>query len=441
MFEQLNFEAEPFTFEADSESEWMSRRYRRRYARRRLPTEQEFETTTTATGIPTCVPARLKTPKPPGGLVLLPHFYNRKTLPAGSASGVVSCMDVEGMNPGFVDPVNGTLVTNPSATGLHARLNALVKSNYNDNASKISVALVDLTGARLFTPDLAGFNSTRPMYGASLSKICALYPVHQLCFELRILANHLKLTTKAALVSHIRGLWDKAGLARKQQPNLDDLFVFTDVSPQPVVVEPSGKLEELISCTYSGNCNWAASLLIDRVGVAYIGSVLWQSGLFHPKRGGLWLKQLYGLSCGGLCTSNCCFPQHKIEKALQPVYVTPSSGVHNASALSAVTYFTLMAQGRLAANATSNRIRTDLASACSLFGRHQLPCHKQPMSTKCGIWNGYNHDVALVERSIGSGCTGKVIRYAVALLTYQASTLDFGKFLRDADALIQQNNP
>jgi hypothetical protein len=444
MFEQLNFEAEPFAFEADSGSEWLDGRA----ARGRRPAEREFETPTAASA-PQCVTALLKTPKPPKGLILLPHFHVRKTLPKGNASGVVECMEPAGMNPGFV--TNDELVTSPSATGLHARLKALMESKQKQrpqkmNVQRVSVALVDLTGPRLFAPDFAGWRSTVPMYGASLSKICALYAVHQLCSELRSFANHFKLATKQALIAHLRGLWDKAGVSRKQQPNLDYLFAYTETPPKPVAVEPSAKLQELISCTYSGNCNWAASLLIDRVGLAYIGSVLWQSGLFHPKRGGLWLKKLYASRCDSSCTSYCCFPGHQIEKALQPVYVTPSSGSHCATALSAATYFTLMAQGRLADDGTSNRIRNDLKSACSMFGRYQLECSKLPVPTKCGVWGGYYHDVALVERSTAPGCTGKVIRYAVALLTHHAFPSGdvgpiFQQFLSEADALIQQNNP
>lgn len=450
MFEQLNFEAEPFTFEADSESELMSRRYARRYARRRWPAEQEFETLPTASA-PQCVIATLKTPKPPKGLVLLPHFHNRKTLPQGTASGVPECMEPAGMNPGFVDPATDELITNTSTTGLHARLKALMEDKQKQrpqkmNVQRMSLALVDLTGPRLFAPDLAGWRSTIPIYGASLSKISALYPAHQLCYELRVFAIHLKLTTKQALIAHMQGLWDKAGLARRQQPNLDYLFDYTEEPPKPVFITPSAKLEKLINCAYTGNCNWAASLLIDRVGFAYIGSVLWQSGLFHPKRGGLWLSDFYARSCGSSCSSDCCFPQHNLEKEFKPVRVAPSSGPHNATALSATTYFTLMAQGRLAADGTSNRIRKDLENACSQFGRFQLNCYKFRMPTKCGDWNGYYHDVALVERSVGSGCTGKVIRYAFALLTHKAMAAGdvgsiFSQFLRDADALIQQNNP
>lgn len=430
MFEQLTFEAEPFAFEADYESP----------AGGTKPSPPPAPV-----GMPACEPAKLKTPKPPKGLVLLPHFHVSKSLPGGSASAAPQCMEPAGMNPGFVDPNKDELVTNPATTGLDARFKALIASKHKARANVIGAALVDLTGPRLFAPELAGYRSTWNVYGASLPKICAIYAARQLGFELHTFASRHKFTTKKALVDHVRALWDKAGLARAQQPNLDETFDYKEAAPKAVVVTPSARLEKIISCTVS-NCNRAASLLIDRVGLAYIGSLHWQSGLYHPKRGGLWLSGLYGDGCEG-CTEECCHRTLKLVKAHAPVYVQPSGGVHNTTALSAVTCFTLMAQGRLGDYATSVQIRNDLAPACSEFLEGDLACTTFQTPTKCGAWNGYYHDVALVERNIGAGCTGKVIRYAVALMTHNAFPSTnvkgqvFQQFIRDADALIQQNNP
>lgn len=403
--------------------------------------ELEAETSGPAAAAP-------KTSPPPRGLALLPHFHDPKTLPSPTALGSPRPMRPAAMNPGFVDPVTDALVTSTAPTGLQARLRALIASRYRKHENRIGVALVDLTGRRLFAPDFAGWRSTAAMYGASLPKICALYPAHQLRFDLQTLAAQRGLTTRKALVDAMRAVWDAAKLPRKRQPALDELFDYTEAPPRPVAVRPSRKLDEMIRCVYALNCNWTASLLIDRVGLAYVGSVLWQSGLFHPTRGGLWLGGSYGAGCD--CKQRpgepgCCFRPSRLEKAPQPVAVTPSSGSHNATALSAATYFTLMAQGRLADEAASARIRRDLEPGCSLFWAGQLSCLRiQGPPSKCGIYKGFYHDVILVERSVGPGpgCGGKVIRYVVALLSSDAGKAAlFPPFLAEVDALVQQNNP
>ena len=386
------------------------------------------------------------TTKLPSGLLLLPHVHDPKSLPSGAASGVPQAMTPAGMNPGFVDPATDALIVNTAPNGLHTRLQALVAAApYKQHASKISIALVDLTGPRLFAPDFAGYRSTAPVNGASLPKICALYPAHQLRFELQVLAEQLKLTTKTALVEAMRKKWDAAKLERKQQPNLEEMFEYTEAPPQTVAVKPSAKLDQLIKCVYEKNCNYSASLLIDRVGLPYIGSVLWQSGLFHTRRSGLWLRSIYGASCDSKkCRdAGCCPANSKIEKPLKPVYATPAAATtHNATALSAVTYFTLMAQGRLANDAVSARVQKDLEQACSWLWQGQLNCTRMTPPSKCGIYAGFIHDVILIERNVGPSCGGKVIRYAAALMTSQVGlTSLFKQFLTDADALIQQNNP
>lgn len=62
--------------------------------------------------------------------------------------------------------------------------------------------------------------------------------------------------------------------------------------------------------------------LPDLVSLPYIGSLAWQSGLLRPTSSGLWLKAAY---CGKASWDS-------------PVN-TPF--IHNATALSAATYFTL----------------------------------------------------------------------------------------------------
>ncbi|HEX2076513.1 MAG TPA: hypothetical protein VHG08_02355 [Longimicrobium sp.] len=376
--------------------------------------------------------------------LLLPHYHVRKAVPGGAlspASGTPQRMAPAGMTPGYVN-ASDELAVNTGPSGLHTRLRELVAKSYARQAGKMKVALVDLTGTRLYNPDFAGWNSTVLLYGASTPKICALYGARQLGFDLQALARRDGIQKKDALVAAARKAWAAAGLAAKAQPAVEELFDFAETSGSPVAVTASAKLEKLITCTFADNCNWAASLLIDRVGHGFINSVLWQSGLFHPGRGGLWMRTLYGTS------GNCCFPKEKLQKAVTTAPAPPgfrgSVPNQSVSALSLATFFTLMAQGRLASDAVSGRMLADLQPACSFFGGSGLPCDPgfTPPS-KCGIWNGYVHDGILIQRPTGSGCGGKTIRYAVALLTQDLSGAAkvFKPFLKDVDTLIQANNP
>jgi hypothetical protein len=447
MMDELIFEAEPFAFEAD----YGAAPLRDYSARGRAPAYRRFQGETgggTSGDAPGGAPAAPAPPKPPKGLALLQHFHVPKSLPGGAALGK-RVMDPAGMNPGFVDAAD-ELAVNAGADGLHTRLRALLAGKYNKYVRGSSVAVVDLTGKRLFAPDLAGWRSTLAADGASLPKIIVVYAAQQLRFDLQARADQHKLTTKQALLDRVRKEWEAAGLVRSQQPNLDDLFDYVPSSSKPVTVNPSIKLDTIISCIYDDDCNWTASLLIDRLGLGYIGSVLWQSGLFHggaPQhaRGGLWLTGLYRpLTCLH-CSGHCCPMNSKIEKVPRPVYVSPLRFGLNVTALSAATYFTLMAQGRLVHDAASGLIRKALESACSIF-----TSRSDPTPTKCGYVpkDRVFNDVALVERHVGSGPKTKAIRFAIAMTTSglfsakaAAESSLFQPLLRDVETLVGQNNP
>src|SRR5262249_34769145 len=143
----------------------------------------------------------------------------------------------------------------------------------------------------------------------------------------------------------------------------------------------SRNLDDLICCTFRGgfSCNRTASLLIDKIGFPYLSSVLWQSGLFHHRRGGLWLQGFYPMkkdcpqSCGQ--STQKCNDVFKFREQLssRPVIVKPSLirqpsiSSQNITALSAATYLTLLAQGQLVSADASRRIRDVLSRACTFF--------------------------------------------------------------------------
>lgn len=377
------------------------------------------------------------------GIVLLPHLHVRRRVPGGGfdpASGAPRLMDPAGMNPGFIDPGTDALRVNTSPAGLQTRLNELVARSFARHRQKVGVALVDLTGPRRFNPDFAGWRSTAVLYGASAPKICALYAARQLGFDLQAIALQNAITTRDRLLREVRARWEAKGLVRRAHPAIEELFEFAERGASPVTINPAARLEKLIECTFKDNCNWAASLLIDRLGHAYIASVLWQSGLFHPRRAGLWVRGLYGEN------RSCCFRRERLLRGNVSGPLPPShSGMvprHSLSALSLATFFTLMAQGRLANKATSVRLLRDLQPACSFFGGI-LPCQEFQPPSKCGIWNGYVHDGILIQRRVGAGCSGKRICYAVALVTKDlpGGSRMFAPFLTEVDALVQRNNP
>lgn len=105
--------------------------------------------------------------------------------------------------------------------------------------------------------------------------------------------------------------------------------------------------------------------------------------------------------------------------------------VHNATALSAATYFTLLAQGRLVDQASSTEIATALGHGCvtSLFPR--LPV----VASKCGILHGLIHDCAWIQ--------SRSLRYVMAVLSKLETAAQarlYTQFCADLDVLIQKTN-
>jgi hypothetical protein len=270
---------------------------------------------------------------------------------------------------------------------------------------RVHVALVDLTGNKLTAPDFAGWGAPVDIYGASVPKILALYAACQLRSDLRDLIVRKSPSNGSQLESAAIAEWGIKGLT-KNLPDLVWLFnvrKWTPAAPLDFTAQAKSTFTHI-----SGNC--PAGTLIAKVSLPYIGSVAWQSGLYHHARSGLWLKSGY---CGlGSWTS--------------PVK-TPF--IHNATALSAATYFTLLAQGRLVDDASSIEIRNALLVGGCITHRFSV------VAAKCGLYGGYTHDCAWVEDSS--------VRYVFALLSRLETKAHWPLYLqlRSAlDTLIRQNN-
>jgi hypothetical protein len=242
------------------------------------------------------------------------------------------------------------------------------------------------------------------MYGASSPKILALYAAYQLRMDLRNIATSQGISNGKILEKTALQTWKLRG-----GPNLEWLFKIRKWAGNPNTLDFSPEAREAFRGIMH---NEHAGDLIIKVGFPFIASVTWQSGLFHPSRSGLWLTSSYGKGQWGN---------------------NPIKGVHSANitALSAATYFTLLAQGRLVDDASSSEIKMWLRGGCFTW---LFPESLGLVASKCGIWSDYLHDCALIVR--GS------IRYVVVGLTrtQRSKHAKYTQLFLELDKLIVRNN-
>jgi V8-like Glu-specific endopeptidase len=338
----------------------------------------------------------------PRGLAVFDHMHIVKTFDAKAPGGFTVgttpvVMKPSAMNPGFIDD-HDEVIVNRSEQSLQTCLDAAITSQFSkflasktatkaDGHDRVRIALVDLTGPKLSQPEFAGWGSTVAMYGASSAKILALYAAFQLRKDLRQMAEDQAIPTGTELAAFAIKTWKEKKLVRGF-PDLKFLFGLEKWSTHPEKID----FTEPVRATFNKILhNGAASLFIRGVGFPYIASVAWQSGLRHPMRGGLWLSAAY--DNGDTWADN---PSMKA-----------AAFVHNVTALSVVTFFTLLAQGRLVDDASSIEIATILREhgcfSC-LF-----PKGITLDATKCGIFKPFMHDCVLA-RHMGA-------KYAAAVLT------------------------
>jgi hypothetical protein len=354
--------------------------------------------------------------------VLLTHYHVRKVLHAGSgllSDPSASVMTAAQMKPGFVN--DGRRVR------LQTEVTALVQNNYRAAVSpkvNLRIALVDLTEAKYHTPIFAGYwayNQSNPRDGAtveggSLSKILALYAIYQLRFDLNTFATLNGITKGSALQGSIAKEWKKAGL--RSQPKLTGLFQFVENAGRPVEARLRG--------TPAIHENRDARALIVNLGFEYIGSVALQSGLFDEKHGGLWLNAAYGKPA--LTWTSSPFP---------------TLSRHSVTAYAAASFFTLLAQGRLVNQASSNEIANVLKSVqCMqnglLDGVKPLPGGPTQSPNKCGILPPLYHDaIHMIRQPVG----GKRLEYVAVVLSEEPPELDFTKLGKELDSIIARENP
>ena len=367
------------------------------------------------------------------------HSHVRRTCPSKTwqSDTAVSVMSPSTMNPGFIKP-DDTLAFDSS---LDAKLSSLlldtpeyasmlapesVKTRTPSPGDKIRVALVDLTGDKICKPGLAAWGSTTPIAGASTAKISIVYAAFQLLMDLNEMARVHSIATAADLKSHANGVW--SNLLCK--PDLDWLVTFDD-SGSVVAAKQSAHMEkhlkEMVTARFSGVGTARASELILRIGFEYIASVLWQSGLRHPTRQGLWIGRIYKDTSPTAKINPACHTRD----ALTTWKNNPcgATGI-TITALSAATFFTLLAQRRLVNESSSTDIEALLSHACN-FIPHITGLTNR--ARKCGLTSNLLHDAGLLEASSR--------RYVLVCLTTNPHWAGHDAFERDLDQLIQDNNP
>jgi hypothetical protein len=418
--------------------------------------------------VPPCIigsPGVTPTLPTPRGLKLLTHWHLPKALTgAAVAQAKFAVMTPGTMNPGFVDSQTGTALHNPALQRRLDDLLARIKreqrfKNYN---VRVKAALVDLTGSKRFAPEFAGSRETEsfPRNG-SLPKIALLYALHQLRLDLEAFAQRRRAKTGTELIRAARGLWAIEGLDVSAQPAIEELFDFQTTGQNHVQVTVKPATRGLLCCVFKAreHCgNDAATALLHELGFPYISSVLWQSGLFSPMTGGLWLVVDYGWdSC--FRKAKALRPLSDCEKRAAPflnrdnprrrttgIKVSkPPTVAHNITPLAAATFFSLIAQGRLGSEGTSILIRRELRRACAIF--KSLGFSPASSAQKCGVDkakpNLFFHDATLIEQVR----TGRPrLRYGAVLLTQTPDgNIDkrnefFDAFIQGADRIIAGRN-
>lgn len=383
-------------------------------------------------------------PTTPSGLHLAPHSHVRRTCSGSTftSAGSATAMSPSTMDPGFFTSSGALQFDHALDRRLidlmvdHADYRKFlhadsIRRRWPSDGDRIRVALVDLTGpAKLCRPGYAGWGSTQPMRGSSTAKIAIIYAAHQVVFDLDRMAKAQGCTTAAQLEAFALGT---AWSSLTCKPKIREL-VDIDASVSPVRVTMKSSLStSLDQIVFGSDGNRHASNTLLRLGFEYVGSLLWQSGLRHPDRKGLWMHNTYAVGTEASLFDRAC------HSGSNPVVWKDDplrEGGIMLTALSVATFFTLLAQRRLADDATSTAMERLLARGCVMFGavRDALPSNAV-RAAKCGTASGFVHDAVLVEH-------GK-FRYVMVYLTKDLPmSVDLRKqFVRDLDGLIRSNNP
>jgi hypothetical protein len=394
-------------------------------------------------------------------LKCVPHQHVPRTCTDGKSfvsAASPTTMRRSAMNPGFYR-ADGF---HEFDTVLHAKLQNLIldtpqyaamladesrKKRNPGPKDRIRVALVDLTGNKICKPGYADWGSTIPITAGSTMKIGLVYAAHQLIFDLNEMARTNGITNVEELKRKaLSDVW----LQLICPPDIDWLVEF-DRTASPVRAKfsrnLSNSLTELVDAQYSDSSVGRAIELIMRIGFEYIASLMWQSGLRHSRDAGLWIRNTYQQArivekVNPKCNYKIRYKTPEGERERILWYQDPTDDPEfRLTALSVVTFFTLLAQRRLVNEAASVAMEKLLKEGC-FFPLDSPPVPDLKIrATKCGLTSEVMHVATLLESSSGNR------RYALAVLVLQQGvpqwkTISFLKsFVKDVDKLVKANNP
>jgi hypothetical protein len=311
--------------------------------------------------------------------------------------------------------------------------NAATKTGSAPAASDpVRMAVVDLSGDKICRPGLAGWGSTTPMNGGSTAKVAIVYAAHQAIFDLQQMA--IDTSAGKAVIKKAADLKDFAlktawsGFTCK--PRIADIADIKDGAASAEVTMSAKLTRALSKLDDLGNMN----SVLTWVGFEYLASLLWQSGLRHPTRNGLWFPNGYQADNPVAKDPACHADSDNIRHWKNDPLKEPRIML---TALSVATFYALMAQERLGDSATSRAIEAVIKnSGCSISGilPGALPSGAI-RAMKCGLTSDLLHDSALIQHD--------KVRYVLVYLSKGLNLADsvLKKLYQDIDALVVARNP
>lgn len=395
-------------------------------------------------------------------LKCVPHQHVPRTCGAdGSFISATSprVMERAAMNPGFFRATDGF---HEFDVPLHMKLQNLLldtpkyaamlsdqsrRTRDASPADSVRVALVDLTGDKLCKPGYADWGSKFPTIAGSTMKIAILYATHQLLYDLNEMARTSGSTTAAALKKKADEVWSPFVCP----PDLDWLVAY-DLSGPTVRVKASNNLalhlRQMVDGAFPDASVARSNQLIMRLGFEYIASVLWQSGLRRSRDEGLWIRNTYAQAkVLAKVNPNCHYKIH--EKSLERIVwfqdPTNDTGLR-LTALSVVTFLTLLAQRRLVNDQVSVAMESLLRKGCTYplqSGYYpSFPVRDMNIrASKCGLTSEVMHVAMLLESR------SRDRRYALAVLCLRQGHSEgkvmafLNSIVKDIDKLVKANNP
>ncbi len=391
------------------------------------------------------------------------------------------------LDPGIYDGASKYRIATPPAgkEGLQKCLERLMQGR-----SGMQAALVDMTGGGT---DFAGFDHKRNVHIASIGKLAVMYAAHQLRFDLDRMAAAATFSTANDLFDHAKKTWrdtqtpannakvepfsgdltlrDRIVLWKTKVvnlppngshlPKLDRIFKVSSVPPgfssTPFDSDPQKNFDEMnklhnklkganrraalqqlaalgflerLALMVGFSDNDAAASCVEDLGFPYIASVLVQSGLWDPVRGGGWwvggtyggrrwmLSPLGGAWVNGTAGSLAAFMLLMLQRKL----VSPTSSDEMKA---------LIDKDKIPGKATRSPFEDGLEKQGGTRTRDVIAF------SKLGLLGIYQYDLAYIERDESSSLR---LKYVAVGLTIRGTT-EMNRLAKGIDACVLANQP